>query len=79
MPRIEEMYAYIADDQEPGDEGIIGVQIRDTMMPLVGADIERSQELRQAAQHVANMMGKPVTLVKFSRRHELLVLKPEGH
>lgn len=79
MPRIDEMFAYVAIEHGPTDEGIIGVKVGDTVMPLVGADIARSESLRVAAQDVCNMMGKPVTLIKFTRREELLTLKPEGH
>ncbi len=81
MGRINELWAFVAEDTGPDDEGVIStsVIIRPGVVahvPLVGADPERMSSLRSAAQAIANGMGKPVKLLMFSVRHEVEVLKP---
>lgn len=71
MPTIDGMYAYITDDAEEGDEGIIGMRGPDGWMPLVGADMERAKELRPYAEAVARGIGKRVTLAHFTKREDL--------
>lgn len=76
MPRITELYAYIAEDNGPDDEGVAAAQAGNMMMPLIGADVGRSKRLRAVAQHVARTTGKRLRLVRFSVREELEVLEP---
>ena len=77
VPRIEQMYAFIA-EEGPDDEGVIGMNTRLGWMPLVGADMARVKSLRQMALQVAREAGKPVKLLRFTRREELEVLNKEG-
>ena len=74
MLKIEEMYALIATSEE--GEGLTGMQVGNMMMPMVAADKERVDSLRQAAQHISNVSGKEIKLVRFSLREELEVIKP---
>lgn len=49
--KITELYAFITVDNEDGDEGIIGFQMPDgTMMPMIGADTRRVDELKEVAE-----------------------------
>lgn len=46
MPRIEEMYAFVAEDSGPDDEGVVGMATKSGWMPLVGADMARVESLK---------------------------------
>lgn len=83
MGKINELWAFVAEDTGPDDEGLIStsVIIRPGVVahvPLVGADPERMVSLRSAAQAIADGMGKPVKLLMFSVRHEVETLVPGG-
>ena len=80
MPRIEEMYAFIAEESGPDDEGVIAIQSppgddgKTLWLPLVGADMARVESLRPIAQGIGHQLGKKVTLVHFSNREDLEVI-----
>ncbi|GAI40123.1 unnamed protein product [marine sediment metagenome] len=80
MPRIEQMYAFIAEDTGPDDEGVIAIQTgpgddgRRLWLPLVGADMARVNSLRPIAQGIGCKTGQRVTLVHFSNRQDLEVI-----
>ena len=79
MPKIDEIWAYIATDTSPNDEGIAAFLVPGkAWIPMVGADKERMESLRATAQKVADGSGSPVTLCRFSVREELEVIYPEG-
>ena len=78
MPRISEMFAFIAEDTGPEDEGVAAVMVGNVMLPLVGADMARVASLRPVARSIASASGKTVRLVKFSLREELETLAPGG-
>jgi len=71
MPKITEMFAFIAEDKGPEDEGMVGMSFGDWMMPLVGADMARINSLRPHALAIAKKTGKKVKLVHFTNREEL--------
>lgn len=71
MPVIEEIWAWIA-EEEPGEEGIIGAYTGEGIMhPLVGADKERIESFREYAEMISEKVDFPVRLVKFNNREEL--------
>lgn len=74
MPKIETMYAYVAVEKEPDDEGVVAVKMGDVWMPLVGADIARITSLRTLAEGVARFTKKKIVLVKFTNRTEVETL-----
>jgi hypothetical protein len=77
MPRIEEMFAFVAEDTGPDDEGIVAfLSSEGTWMPLVGADLARVNSLRAHAQTMATMLGKPVKLLRFTGRIDEEVIEP---
>ncbi len=83
MPKIEEMYAYIAHEEgDPDDEGVCAFKVpamgfeKEQWMPMVGADEERMMSLKLTAQGIANITGQKITLVKFSVRTELETIIP---
>lgn len=78
MPKIDAMYAFIAEDSGPDDEGITAHLTPMGWMPMVGADMERMDSIREVAQQIATAGGKPIRLVKFETRTELETIMPEG-
>ena len=85
MPRIEELYAYIAHEKgDPDDEGLCAFKVpamgfeKEQWMPMVGADEARMMSLKKKAQEIANITGQKITLVKFSTKTVLETIEPEG-
>lgn len=79
MPRITELFAFTIENDGPNDEGVIAQIIPPLgTTPLIGADMKRVNMLRPLAQEVANVVGKPVRLLKFSVREELDILRPHA-
>lgn len=78
MPRIETMYAFIAEDTSPDDEGIIGMNTGTGWVPLVGADMERVESLKPIAQGISRQIGKNIKIVRFETRKEIGVIRPQG-
>lgn len=82
MPKIEELYAYIAHEPgDPDDEGITAFKSNGTWMPMVGADEARMRSLKGHAQKIADTTGHTITLVKFSVKTVLETIQrgvPDG-
>jgi hypothetical protein len=76
MPKIEEMYAFVAEENGPEDEGIIGLSAGKWILPLVGADMDRVTALRPYAQDIANRTGKKIKLIHFTNRVEMEEICP---
>ncbi len=78
MPKIEEMYAYIAHERDdPADEGLTAFKgSSGAWLPMVGADEKRMTSLKLMAQGIANITGQKITLVKFSVRTDLETIIP---
>lgn len=74
--RIDELFAFIASDSD--GEGLPAVTDpgNGMLMPLVCADKERVESMRQAAKRIARVTGNKITLVRFSVREELEVIEP---
>jgi len=69
--RIEEMYAFVAEDKDPDDEGVVGFMADTGWMPMVGADMARAESLKPIAQNIARTTGKKIKLLRFTNREEL--------
>jgi hypothetical protein len=76
MPRITEMFAFVAEDEGPDDEGVIAYRVGDHWLPMVGADMARVDSLRPQAQAIASEIGARVKLLRFTQREEMETLKP---
>ena len=69
--RINEMYAFVVVDDD-GTEGIPALRsVNGVAMPLVGADLDRIADLRPFAQDLAQRLGKPIDLIRFTVREHL--------
>ena len=75
---IDRLFAYIVMDDD-NTEGIPAF-LNSTGMwyPMVGADPEMANKLWDQAQSIATELGKKVTLVEFTTRHEMHVFEPGG-
>lgn len=72
MPKITEIYAYIAQDNGPDDEGIAAHNAPGMgWMPMIGADKERIESLEGWAKAVKDITGRPVRLVRFTLAEEM--------
>jgi hypothetical protein len=70
------MYAYVVADTGPEDEGIPSFPAGGMWLPMVGADLKRAEQLKPYAQVVAQQLGKPVRLLRFTTMHEMAVVEP---
>lgn len=73
MPRIEKMFAFIAENNGD-DEGVVGIEMGRVWWPLVGADMARVNSLRPVAKAIAGATGKIIKLVVFETRKEMEVI-----
>ncbi len=71
MPRIDEMYAFIAEDTGPDDEGIVATNRDGVWIPMVGADMELVESLRPLARQLARTLNKTIKLIHFTNREDL--------
>lgn len=78
MPKITELYAFIAEDVGPNDEGIAAFwsEALKSYMPLIGADLSRVDSLRRIAQDVVTATGKAMTLCRYSVREDIERIEP---
>ncbi len=75
MPKITEMYAFIA-EEGPEDEGIVAMKVGNMMMPMVGGDMARIESLRPIAENIARIYGQKIILAKFTIRTDIEEIKP---
>jgi len=66
--KIERLYAWIATEKDGGEGLCAMISENGLTIPLIGADMERIESLRDKAQEVARMSRCPVRLVEFSQR-----------
>jgi hypothetical protein len=71
MPKITEMYAFVMEDADEEDEGVMGMSMGEWMLPLVGADMSRVDSLRPHADKIAEAAGKPYKILRFSQREDI--------
>lgn len=74
--RINEMFAYVVVDDD-GTEGVPSFPGPGGMqLPMMGADTARAESLKPIAQAFADHLGKPITLLRFTVREEVHVVRP---
>lgn len=72
--KIKEYYAYIGTD-ENGNEALPAADIGGIRCPLIGADMQRMDQLKPYAQDIARITGCEVKIVKFSKIEIIGVIK----
>lgn len=78
MPRITEMFCFAVSDKDNDDEGVPAVPSPLGPMPLVGADVSRIDSLMSRAQMVADELGRPLRIYKFSHREQIGEVTPRA-
>lgn len=80
MPRIMELYAWVVEDTGPDDEGVPAFfwPSNNAFMPMMGADMEMADMLREQAQLAADVSGKPITLRRSIALEDVETLLPRG-
>lgn len=73
--RVKEMYAWLVVDADD-TEGVPAFTYGKTMMPLMGADIERAKSMKLVATQIAEAHNKKVVLAKFSQREDIEIIEP---
>ena len=76
MPKITELYAFIA-EEGPEDEGIVAMTVGDMLMPMVGTDMDRVESLRPIAENIARIYSQKIILAKFTIRTDLEEITPK--
>ena len=71
MPKIEKIFAFVAEDTGPDDEGVVGMSVGGTLLPLIDADMDRVECLRQVAHNIGVHTGKKIKLLLFTQREVL--------
>lgn len=77
MPKIDELYAFIAEDAGPDDEGVCAMLGPNGWMAMVAADWKRVESIKEIAQEICDRSGKPVRLCRFKVREEVELLEPD--
>jgi len=77
MPRIDEMFAFVAEESGPDDEGLIGFKSGDSWIPMVGADMARVNSLKPVAKQISKITGKSVKVLRFTNREEIEEICPD--
>jgi hypothetical protein len=80
MPKIDRMYAFVADYKGDGDEGIMAFlsPANGTWTPLVGADMARVKQALPFAQEISRKSGKPFKILLFEGRRDVTQAVLEG-
>lgn len=74
LQRIDEVFVFVASDAD--GEGVPAFITREMWMPLMAADKDRVDSLREIARRIARESGNKITLCRFSVREELEVIEP---
>lgn len=75
LKKIEEVWMFVSVDE--GGEGVCSAElIPGVLVPLLGADKARVDDLIPVARMMANRGGKKIKLIKFSVREEIMEIEP---
>jgi hypothetical protein len=77
MPKINEMYAFVSEDNGPDDEGVVAQKFGDVWLPMVGANMDRAEALKSLARIAVKATGKTIKLLRFTNREELEIIEPK--
>lgn len=67
---VNELYAFVCVDED-GDEGVLAATMGETLLPLVGADLERVTSLVPIADNISDAAGLPYKLLRFELAGEV--------
>jgi len=78
MKQIDSVWLAVAEHPDEDIEGICAVQIGDEWMPLIAADPERLEFIREKAAAVAAISGKRVKIIRLTQREEVEMFDGRG-
>jgi hypothetical protein len=79
MKRIDDMLVVLVENPEAGEEGVTAGLVGGRWFPLIATHtwkLQRIEQLREAAQRVANDVGKEMRFVRFMRAEVVETFKP---
>ena len=66
MPKVTEMFAFVAEDRGSDDEGVMAMRLpTGDWAPMVGADTARVRSLKPIADAISQATGKPYRILHF--------------
>ena len=67
MPKLDKLYAFVADDNGPEDQGIMAFRdgVRGGWMPMVGGDLTRIDQLYPIAKFLSGKSGIPFKVMLY--------------
>ena len=74
LGRIDSLWAALSLDDK--GEGLCAAPFGNMTLPLIAADRARLEQIVPAAKAIATMFGKPVRLVKFTKREDVAIYQP---
>ena len=74
LKRIDELFVFVSSDAD--GEGVPAIADGPLMLPLICADRERVDSLREVAAYLGHLSGNKITLVRFSVREDIEVIAP---
>ena len=76
--KIDRMYAFVAAESGPDDEGVCAFLEPRTgvWFPMVGDDLLRIESLRARAQELADASGAEIQILEFSVRKTIDIIRP---
>jgi len=74
LARMDNLWAFAGTDAS--GEGICGLPLGDTMVPMIASDRSRLESLTPYAIEMAKRGGRRITLIRFERREELTTFEP---
>ena len=78
MPKITELFCFAVSDKDDDDEGVPAVKHPIGPLPLLGADLKRIDALMPYAQDLADQLGKPLRIYKFSQKEQIGEVQPRA-
>lgn len=75
--KITEMYAFVVVEADGGEGVPAFAAPNGLMMPLMGADLERIDDLTPVAQGIANATGRPMKILKFTGMEQIGHVTPK--
>lgn len=74
--KITELYAWVCTEDDGGD-GVPATKLGNLVYPLIGADKQRVESMRPHALKVAQITGRPIKLMKFSKMEFVEQVEPK--
>lgn len=68
MRLIDEVWAVVAEDPNDNTEGVVAMQTDIGWLPLIAADKDRLENIKEWGRQMSAVRGQPFKLIKLSTR-----------